>query len=156
VFNFYKISFLQYIARRIATSVVLFALCAVAAHGDESSLVVITNVASPVQQISLPEVRLIFSGRKQVWSDGSVIHVVLLNTNSATHQLFVKDVFGVWPHQLDRAWSRAVFSGRSTPPIIVETEAQMIMLVGTIPGAIGYIFDPTKVVSNPNIGRIWP
>lgn len=81
----------------------------------------------------------IFSMRLRKWEDGSHIKVFVLPDDNHLHIAFAKNILGVYPYQLRSAWDRLVFSGTGEEPIKVRSEQQMRMLVGSTPGAIGYL-----------------
>ena len=52
---------------------------------------------------------------------------------------FSKQILGVFPHQLRRAWNRQIFAGTGQAPAKVESEQEMAEMVAKTPGAIGYV-----------------
>jgi ABC-type phosphate transport system substrate-binding protein len=94
-----------------------------------------------VDQVSLSRntLRSIFSMRKTQWPDGSPIHVFVMGDKNDLHRRFTKQLLGLFPHQLRRAWNRQIYSGMGQAPIKVETEQEMREQVANTPGAIGYL-----------------
>ncbi len=99
----------------------------------------IANKSVPYDTLSLSSVRSIFSMRTSSWPDGVSIHVFVFGDKSAEHSEFSKEILGVFPHQLRRAWNRQIFTGTGQAPTKVESEQEMIERVSQTPGAIGYI-----------------
>ncbi|MET0026757.1 MAG: substrate-binding domain-containing protein [Candidatus Thiodiazotropha sp.] len=91
------------------------------------------------ENISKNTLRSIFSMRMTQWPDGTPIRVFVMGDKSALHMDFTKQVLGVFPHQLRRAWDRQIYSGMGQAPIKVETEQEMLQQIATTPGAIGYL-----------------
>ena len=89
--------------------------------------------------ISLGALRTIFGMRLRTWNDGSPIRVFVLPDAHPLHIAFCKRSLGIFPHQLRWAWDRLVYSGTGQAPIQVSTEEQMLRMIKTIPGAIGYL-----------------
>ena len=89
--------------------------------------------------ISLGALRTIFGMRLRTWNDGSPIRVFVLPDAHPLHIAFCKRILGIFPHQLRWAWDRLVYSGTGQAPIQVSTEEQMLRMIKTIPGAIGYL-----------------
>lgn len=81
----------------------------------------------------------IFGMRLRKWEDGSPIRVFVLPDDDHLHVEFSKYVLHVFPYQLRAAWDRLVFSGTGEEPVKVKSEQQMKELVGSTPGAIGYL-----------------
>ncbi len=98
-------------------------------------------VNKSVQQSSMSKgaLRTIFGMRLRSWKDGSAIRVIVLPDNHPLHADFSKRVLGMFPHQLRWAWDRLVYSGTGQAPIQVSTEEQMLHLLQSTPGAIGYL-----------------
>lgn len=104
---------------------------------------VIVNESVSAQQLKRSDVREIFSANRQYWADGEKISVYVLAPNSAAHKRFCREILQMFPYQLERLWNQITYSGQGEPPIIVNSEQQLIELVSTTPGAIGYVNDST-------------
>lgn len=83
--------------------------------------------------------RAIFSMRLRQWPDGEPVTVFVLPTTHPVHVDFCKEVLGVFPHQLQRAWDRLVYSGTGQAPVEVNSLDEMQQRVRETPGAIGYL-----------------
>jgi ABC-type phosphate transport system substrate-binding protein len=81
----------------------------------------------------------IYAMHKKLWSDGTPVRVFSLPTNSVTHREFVNKYLHMQPFQLNRLWHRLVFSGTGSAPKQVASDAQMLEIVKTTPGAVGYV-----------------
>ncbi|AHF02069.1 hypothetical protein THIAE_10135 [Thiomicrospira aerophila AL3] len=81
----------------------------------------------------------IYMMRQRVWPSGEPIHVFRLPSRHPIHITFVKDQLDIETEELERVWSRLVFSGRGNPPRVVTTEGDMVRAVLSTPGAIGYV-----------------
>lgn len=83
--------------------------------------------------------RAIFSMRLRQWPDGTPVTVFVLPTTHPVHVDFCKEVLGVFPHQLQRAWDRLVYSGTGQAPVEVDSLEEMRQRVQETPGAVGYV-----------------
>ena len=81
----------------------------------------------------------IFGMRMTTWPDGTAIRVFVLRNDHPIHPRFCKEVLQVFPHQLQAAWDRLVFSGTGQAPEVVDSEEEMRERVSRTPGAIGYL-----------------
>jgi ABC-type phosphate transport system substrate-binding protein len=99
----------------------------------------VVNQAVSVETLSRSMVRSIFSMRMTSWPDGLPIQVFVLGDKTALHAEFSKQILGVFPHQLRRAWNRQIFAGTGQAPAKLESEEEMREMVAKTPGAIGYI-----------------
>jgi ABC-type phosphate transport system substrate-binding protein len=91
------------------------------------------------ESISKNTLRSIFSMRMTQWPNGTPIRVFVMGDKTATHASFTKQILGVFPHQLRRAWNRQIYSGMGQAPIKVESESEMREQIAKTPGAIGYL-----------------
>ncbi|MGO1773748.1 MAG: hypothetical protein ACTHZS_13915 [Halomonas sp.] len=77
--------------------------------------------------------------RQRTWPDGQAVSVFVMNNSNPVHARFAKAQLAVYPHQLQLAWDRMVFSGTGQAPNRVRDQAEMREQVATTPGAIGYL-----------------
>ena len=77
--------------------------------------------------------------KKRLWSDGQPIQVYVLSPEQSSHREFCKNVLGVFPRQLQSIWHRLVYSGTGQAPIELSSEQEMIDVISSTKGAIGYI-----------------
>jgi ABC-type phosphate transport system substrate-binding protein len=105
------------------------------------ALAVEVVVNSSIEQHTLPlsTLRAIFSMRMTQWPDGTPIRVFVLGDKNPDHATFSKQVLGVFPHQLRRAWNRQIYSGTGQAPNKVESAEEMRFQIEKTPGAIGYL-----------------
>lgn len=99
----------------------------------------VVNPDVPVENLTRSMARSIFSMRMTSWSNGMPIQVFVLGDKTPLHAAFSKEILGVFPHQLRRAWNRQIFAGTGQAPAKVESEREMAEMVAKTPGAIGYI-----------------
>lgn len=131
--------------RRVISILAAFALtvmAGLATHGVAEPVSDIEVIVNPgVQNESLPigRLRVIFSMRVTRWTDSQPIRVFVLPGNHPLHQQFVKSVLKLFPHQLQSAWDRMVYSGTGVAPTVVASVAEMRSKIASTPGAIGYI-----------------
>lgn len=112
-------------------------LLCVSLHAGAVEVVVNTSIKE--QTLSLSTLRAIFSMRMAQWPDGTPIQVFVLGDKNPNHAAFSKQVLGVFPHQLRRAWNRQIYSGTGQAPHKVESAAEMRYQIEKTPGAIGYL-----------------
>ena len=78
------------------------------------------------------------------WRDGTIVQPVDLTVRE------VQDAFSEQVHERSRSaikkyWQRQIFTGRSKPPPVRETDREVIDYVRQNPGAIGYISTRTRI-----------
>ncbi len=99
----------------------------------------VINAANNQTEISRNGLSAIFKMRLNKWNNGSAVIVYVLNDENPLHKKFSKLVLNVFPHQLRRAWNKAVFSGSGQAPRVLETKDDMVEKISNTPGAIGYL-----------------
>ncbi|VAW84360.1 hypothetical protein MNBD_GAMMA16-1925 [hydrothermal vent metagenome] len=105
----------------------------------DSPYIVITHKDTKVEMLSLSRLRTIFGLKVKYWEDQTPIIVYTSSPVEEEYGTFCKQILGVFPHQLRRAWDRLVYSGRARPPTTVASFKEMLEAVSTTPGAIGYL-----------------
>lgn len=100
---------------------------------------VVAHTAVAVEQLSKSQLRSIYLKRQVIWPNGDKIKVYMLPAKSLTHQQFSQSQLQMFPYQLDQTWQKLTFSGIGTPPVEVATAEEMLQLIQTTPGAIGYL-----------------
>ena len=107
--------------------------------GRSHAAVLVVHDSVPVETMSVQELRTIYTMGFSYWKDGTAIQVFVLPQRSNLHQSFCKTLLRAFPHQLQAAWDRIVYSGMGKAPIEVESEQDMIERIRRTPGAIGYV-----------------
>jgi hypothetical protein len=103
-----------------------------------ANIEVIVNPGVQNETLSVGRLRVIFSMRVTRWTNSQPIHVFVLPGDHPLHQQFVKNVLKLFPHQLQSAWDRMVYSGTGVAPTVVSSVAEMRARIASTPGAIGY------------------
>ena len=92
-------------------------------------------------EMSVAELVDIFTKKKTHWDDRTEIVVVTRTQSSVQHQIFLNEVFGITPYQYRSRLERNIYQGRSKPPIQARSEEELVEIVLSKKGAIGYIYD---------------
>jgi ABC-type phosphate transport system substrate-binding protein len=102
------------------------------------SVEVIAHPSLEIKFLSAHKARNIFSMRIRSWPDGTPIKVYVLDEDSNLHKQFSKQKLGIFPYKLRRIWDRYIYSGTGQPPITVKNEDEMMKVISSTRGAIGY------------------
>lgn len=106
---------------------------------ETGKAIVLANQSVDVDTLTPAQLRMIFAGRTQFWTDGTRIRVLVLSPNGQAHHQFCRELLNIYPYQLERIWQRVIYSGQGDAPTTFETEQQMLNALQHTPGAIGYI-----------------
>ncbi len=101
-------------------------------------VVIIVHPDNPYKNISLRQLRAIYSMRMREWPNGHPVRVYVLPGNSEIHHRFCRDLLKVYPHQLQKGWDRMVYSGAGKSPVVVHDQQSLLETVAREPEAIGY------------------
>lgn len=104
--------------------------------GMADDLVVITNAASGVQQLTRDDVVNIFMGRYKKLPSG--INALPLD-HAGEKAAFYRALLGKELPEIRSYWARLLFSGQSAPPHQFDSAEEVIEIVVNNKGAIGYV-----------------
>ena len=107
--------------------------------------VVVTHPAVSMDQLTVTQLRGIYSMRQQNWPDGTPVRVFVLPAKNIIHQNFAKEKLQMFPYQLDRIWQKITYSGLGSAPVVLTSEQQMREMVANTVGAIGYVENPDEL-----------
>lgn len=120
----------------------LFLACSPVALAQQA--VVVANESVDNTSLTQSELRQIFTGHKQYWSNGEKIHVVVLEDVHTLHKAFCRENLQMFPYQLSRLWDQLTYSGQGVTPTQVSSQEALLNMVENTVGAIGYA-DISKV-----------
>lgn len=106
---------------------------------DQSSHLTLVNSSVTLSELTLTQLRSIFSLRARRWEDGTPIRLVVLADENTVHREFTRSVLKMLTHQLRRHWDRYIYSGTGQGPIVVTNQKEMIAKLKQLKGAIGYV-----------------
>lgn len=102
-------------------------------------LVVVVNPESGVTKMSRDEVISIFMGRARKLSTGVTALPIDQMATTSYKASFYRELVNKELAEINSYWARLVFSGQGTPPRQAENIAEVIEIVATNKGAVGYI-----------------
>ncbi len=111
-----------------------------AQSGDQdASILLVAHPTVATQWLNRDTTRAMFAMRQRTWPDGDAVQVFVLPNRDPVHARFTKEQLAVYPHQLQLAWDRMVFSGMGQAPNRVADQLEMREKVANTPGALGYL-----------------
>jgi len=114
-------------------------LAGTVAGAQEMTIAVVAHPDVTTQHLTRDTTRATFAMRQRTWPDGQAVRVFVLDNNHPVHARFAKEQLAVYPHQLQLAWDRMVFSGTGQAPNRVRDQREMLERIATTPGALGYL-----------------
>lgn len=122
------------IAIHLAAALLLLPLSASAA-----SFKVVVNNAVNAGSLSKKEVSDLFMKRTTKWSNGAPVVPVDQADRSPVREEFSKVIHGKPTAAVKSYWQQQIFSGRDVPPVEKTSDADVLALVRSNPGAVGYV-----------------
>ena len=108
-----------------------------------------------VSSLSHDELRPIFESRKTSWPDGSSLRAFNLPPSTRARQVMDEVVLSLTPDLMPRYWiDRRIRGEAGRPPTTVPSEALMLQVIKSLPGAIGYAEAPATDGSVKIVARI--
>jgi hypothetical protein len=116
--------------------ILAFLLTVFSAHLQANELVVIGNRKSHTKALPPTQVQDIYMGRKHAFPDGKM---ALPIDQAALRADFYEKLTAKPIEQINAYWARIMFSGQSSPPMILPDDKSVLKAVTENEGAIGYI-----------------
>lgn len=104
-----------------------------------SAGVVVVGNSTSSGELSVEQVRQLFLGKARRLPDGMEVVVLDLREGDPLRVAFVEGVLGKTEQQLLGHWAKMIFTGRGQPPRSVDSARDVLRIVESTPGAIGYI-----------------
>lgn len=119
---------------------------------DQTGFLVIVHPENPTQSMNYTQVSDMFLTKTTRWDDRTVVTPVDLQSGSPIREAFSNEIHQKSVASVESYLHQQIFSGRAKPPLVVESEAEVVEFVNKNSGAIGYIssdFEPfgVRVVS---------
>lgn len=106
-----------------------------------AGVAVIAHPATTADSLSAEQVSQIFLGRTRAFPDGSPVLSINMAEGTETRALFLDQVLGKTEQQIRAHWSRMVFTGKAKPPRNAQNRDDLIRIVSSTPGMVGYVDD---------------
>ncbi len=120
---------------RLSLSVLLVLLASMA----RAEIVVVVNKDSKISELTQKEVIDIYMGRRQSFPDGSPAFPLDQAGQSEIRENFYKALVNKSPAQINAYWARLLFTGRASPPRIMNDSMVLLEAIEQNPAAIGYV-----------------
>lgn len=107
---------------------------------------VVVHPENPLPAIPTSEVSDLFLGKKDAWPHGVAVRVVERPIRSELRGAFTHDMHDRSVESVHQLWQRRILSGRVHAPDLAESDADVLRIVASDPGAVGYISADTRLV----------
>ena len=104
-----------------------------------TDLVVVANPASGIERLSREEVTAIYMGRSKKFPSGITALPIDQAASDPAKARFYGEVIHKSIPEVNSYWARLIFSGQGSPPRQADNSAEVLEIVGSNKGAIGYV-----------------
>lgn len=105
-------------------------------HEDPKGLVIVMNIDTKIRSIDDSELRRLFVGKSRRLPNGAR---AALASYAPESSFFNEQMLNMSDSDVAAAWSRLRFSGRTPPPRIFNTAAEVVAFVIATPNALAYM-----------------
>jgi ABC-type phosphate transport system substrate-binding protein len=106
---------------------------------------VIVHSSNPTTSLSRDDVMRYLLKKETAWPSGAEVSAVDLQKESATREVFSREVLHKSIAAVSAYWRQQVFSGRAVPPPEKRSDAEVVAFVAGNAGAIGYVSESADV-----------
>jgi ABC-type phosphate transport system substrate-binding protein len=106
----------------------------------DECLAILVNRSNPVENLSFAELRKVFLGEQNHWSDGHRITVVMLESGKPERQVVLTLIYRMDDRDFNAYFLHHVFTGDvHAAPTTLATPTEVLKFVSNVQGAIGYL-----------------
>ena len=100
---------------------------------------VVVHPDNTLPAVPTSEISDLFLGKKAEWPSGVRVRVVERPIRSEVRGAFTHDMHDRSVESVHQLWQRRILSGRVHAPDLADTDADVLQIVSSDPGAVGYI-----------------
>jgi ABC-type phosphate transport system substrate-binding protein len=108
-------------------------------EAQDAGLKIVANPGTTPDSISKSDLARIFLKKRTKWPDGRSAVPVGQKRAPELRREFSKEILGMTLDMVESHWQAQVFSGRGTPPKVLNGDAEVIDYVRRTPGSAGYV-----------------
>ncbi len=117
-------------------------------------LAIIVNVANPVANLSLAELRKVFLGERAHWPNGRRITLVMMEPGKPERTALIRELCQMTEGEFSRHFLHGMFTGEVfVSPKTLASPVGVRKFIFNVPGAIGYV-RTTDIDSSVKVLRV--
>lgn len=111
----------------------------------------VVHTSNATSSITKAKAADLFLKRVTRWDNGRAVTPVDLSDKNSVRALFCKELLGKEVVWVKSYWQKMIFSGRSTPPVELATDAEVLDFIRNNADAIGYVGDNVTLPSGVKV-----
>tara|TARA_R110001592_G_scaffold206063_1_gene456785 strand:- start:1983 stop:2417 length:435 start_codon:yes stop_codon:yes gene_type:complete len=124
---------------KIFSLLMLLAVMIMQSNAVLAETVVIVHPSNALANLSKSEIKRLFLVKRDTFPDGSKATPVDQTNNTDFRNAFYKSITNKNESQMKAYWSKMIFSGKASPPEVLDNDAAVKAWVASNPSGIGYI-----------------
>jgi hypothetical protein len=112
--------------------------CALSAAAQDN-LVAIGNQTGVPADLKMSELKAVFRGERQRWSNGTKIVIAMIKSTTPLGNTISEKIYSMNGDEVRGFWAGISFAGKSDPPNVFNTSAEVEVFVSQNPGAIAIL-----------------
>jgi ABC-type phosphate transport system substrate-binding protein len=126
-------------------------LSSISSVAQDNNLVVIGNQAGVPADIKMNELKAVFRGERQRWSDGTKVVIAMIKTTTPLGKAISEKIYSMNGDEVRGFWAGISFAGKFDPPNVFNTETEVETFVSQNPGAIAIL---DRVTITPEVKNV--
>ncbi len=118
-------------------SVLLVLAIGLTARAQDTTITVISNPKGAPSSMRMAELKSVFKGERQRWSDGTKVTIVMMKTTTPIGRNTCSKIYEMSSEAVKRFLVGLQFAGKGDPPVVFNSIQDLEDYVADNPGAIG-------------------
>jgi hypothetical protein len=126
-------------------------MCSALSSAAQDNLVVIGNQTGVPADLKMSELKAVFRGERQRWSNGTKVVIAMIKSTTPLGNEISQKIYSMNGDEVRGFWAGLSFAGKSDPPNVFNTSAEVEIFVSQNPGAIAIL---DKTTNSPDTKTI--
>ncbi len=118
-------------------------ICTALNSAAQENLVVVGNQTGVPADLKMTDLKAVFRGERQRWSNGTKVVIAMIKSTTPLGNEISEKIYSMNGDEVRGFWAGLSFAGKSDPPNVFNTAAEVEVFVSQNPGAIA-ILDRTN------------
>jgi hypothetical protein len=117
-------------------------MCCGFTSAAQDNLVAIGNQIGVPADLKMSELKAVFRGERQRWSNGTKVVIAMIKSTTPLGNVISEKIYSMNGDEVRGFWAGLSFAGKSDPPNVFNTAAEVEVFVSQNPGAIAILDKP--------------